>query len=92
MEIAEVRSLIETGLPNCQLSVEGEGCNFSVVIVTDAFAGLSPVKRQQKVLETVKAPLATGALHAISMKVYTHEEWGRESASPPETPATANAP
>ena len=80
MEIAEVRGLIEAGLPDCELFVEGEGCNFSVVVVAEAFAGLSPVKRQQKVLGTVRAPLATGALHAISMKVYTPSEWSREQA------------
>jgi len=27
------------------------------------------------VLATVKEPLASGALHAISMKVYTPSEW-----------------
>lgn len=78
MEIAEVRQLIETGLPGCDLTVEGEGCSFSVVVVSESFAGLTPVKRQQKVLSTVNAPLSTGALHAISMKVYTPEEWARE--------------
>jgi acid stress-induced BolA-like protein IbaG/YrbA len=90
MEIAEVRSLIETGLPDCQLSVEGEGCNFSIVIIGEAFKGLSPVRRQQKVLATVKEPLASGALHAISMKVYTPSEWQREQQG--GTGAEPNAP
>lgn len=89
MESAEVRGLIEAGLPGCQLTVDGEACNFSVVVVAEAFEGLSPVKRQQKVLETVRAPLATGALHAISMKVYTPSEWRREQekAGAENTPA-----
>ncbi|WP_045225281.1 BolA family protein [Methyloterricola oryzae] len=78
MEIAEVRQMIEAGLPGCDLTVEGEGCSFSIVVVSDAFDGLSPVKRQQKVLSTVSEPLSTGALHAISMKVYTPAEWARE--------------
>lgn len=78
MEIAEIRSLIETGLPGCQLSVDGEGCNFSVVVVGEIFEGLTPVQRQQKVLATVREPLSSGALHAISMKVYTPSEWQRE--------------
>jgi acid stress-induced BolA-like protein IbaG/YrbA len=81
MEISEVRGLIEAGLPGCQLSVEGEGCSFSVVVVAEAFEGLTPVKRQQKVLDTVRAPLGTGALHAISMKVYTPSEWRREQGN-----------
>lgn len=78
MEIAEVQGLIQTGLPGSQTFVEGEGCSFSVVVVSEAFDGLSPVKRQQKVLETVREQLGTGALHAISMKVYTPPEWQRE--------------
>ena len=75
MEIAEVHQLIEAGIPDCQLTVAGEGCSFSTVVVSEAFAGMSPVKRQQLVLATVSEPLSTGALHAISMKVYTPAEW-----------------
>ncbi|MDD5034581.1 MAG: BolA/IbaG family iron-sulfur metabolism protein [Methylococcaceae bacterium] len=77
MEIAEVRTLIESGIPGCELTVLGEGCNFSVVVVGEAFEGMNPVQRQQRVLATVKEPLATGELHAISMKVYTPGEWSR---------------
>ena len=75
MEISEVRSLIEAALPGCRVAVDGEGCNFSVLVVSEAFEGLSPVKRQQKVLAAVQKPLASGALHAISMKVFTPAEW-----------------
>ncbi|MGZ8216783.1 BolA family protein [Methylomagnum sp.] len=79
MDISEVRNLIETALPGCRLSVDGEGCNFSVKIVSEAFEGLSPVKRQQLVMAAVQEPLSTGALHAISMKVYTPAEWRVEA-------------
>lgn len=78
MEISEVRQLIETALPDCKMSVDGEGCNFSVKVVSTAFEGLSPVKRQQLVLAALEGPLSTGALHAVSMKVYTPEEWSQE--------------
>lgn len=91
MEIAEVRQMIEAGLPECRLTVEGEGCSFSVVVISDAFEGLSPVKRQQKVLATVNGPLSTGALHAISMKVYTPAEWATECGkSGAEAPAATS--
>lgn len=73
-----MQSLIAAGIPDCQLTVSGEGCNFSVVVVGQAFEGLTPVQRQQKVLATVREPLASGALHAITMKVFTPEEWRRE--------------
>jgi acid stress-induced BolA-like protein IbaG/YrbA len=75
METAEIRQLIQTGIPDCELIVSGEGCSFSVVVIADEFDGMSPVKRQQKVLATVSEPLSTGALHALSMRVYTSSEW-----------------
>lgn len=75
MEISEVRGLIESAIPGCRVAVEGEGCNFSVRVVSEAFEGLNTVRRQQKVLAAVREPLSTGALHAISMKVYTPAEW-----------------
>ena len=82
MEISEVRHLIEACIPGCEITVAGEGCSFSVIIVGEAFEGLSLVQRQQKVLATVKEPLSTGALHAISMKVYTPSEWDTQQATP----------
>jgi len=78
MEIAEIRQLIQAGIPECELIVAGEGCSFSVVVIGDSFAGLSRVKRQQQVLATISAPLSTGELHAISMRVYTPSEWELE--------------
>lgn len=85
MEIAEVCSLIEKGLPNCRTSVFGEGCNFSAVVVSEAFEGLRTVQRQQKVLSSVSAQLGTGELHALSMKVYTPSEWEQEIEKDPSS-------
>lgn len=75
MELHEVRKLIESGIPNCEAAVSSEGRNCSVVVVVEAFEGLTQVQRQRKVLTAVREPLASGALHAISMKVYTPWEW-----------------
>ncbi len=79
MEINEIRAAIEASIPNCRVAVEGEGSSFTPVVVSEAFQGLSLVRRQQLVLAAVKDWLATGVLHAISMKTYTPEEWGKNS-------------
>ena len=75
MESAEIKRLILAVLPDSEVTVAGEGCSFSVVVISDHFAGLSTVKRQQRVLAAVSEPLSTGALHAVSMRVYTPAEW-----------------
>jgi acid stress-induced BolA-like protein IbaG/YrbA len=75
MEPTEVRDLIQVAVPEARVAVEGEGCSFSVVVLSDDFEGVPLVKRQQQVLNAIKEPLSTGALHAITVKAHTPAEW-----------------
>ncbi len=75
MKTDEVVALIKCGFPDAELLIEGEDCSFAVVVITPAFAGQSLLKKQQSVLATVSGPLATGELHAMTVKCYTPEEW-----------------
>ena len=79
MEPSQIRDLIQTALPEARVSVEGEGCSFSVVVLSDSFEGMPLVKRQQQVLNAVKEPLSTGVLHAITVKAHTPAEWQARS-------------
>ncbi|WP_255211213.1 4Fe4S-binding leucine-rich repeat protein, partial [Methylogaea oryzae] len=69
MDVADVRNLIEAALPDCRVAVEGEGCNFSCVVVSPGFQALGSLQRQRLVLAALQAPLASGALHAITVKL-----------------------
>lgn len=61
---------------NCQhIKAEGDGSHFSVTIVSEDFAGLRSVKRQQMVYKAVNEHIASGAIHALTIKAYTDEEW-----------------
>jgi acid stress-induced BolA-like protein IbaG/YrbA len=64
----EVKSLLESSIPNASVEAEGEGCNFSVTVVSSAFEGLSTVKRQQLVYSHLQEAIASGAIHAVTMK------------------------
>ncbi|MGH8500335.1 MAG: BolA family protein [Methylococcales bacterium] len=76
VELIEVEAMIKKELPDAEVMVEGEGCSFSVVVVSARFEGCTLLKKQQMVLESVKEPLATGELHAISVKAFTPQEYG----------------
>ncbi len=78
METSAVQKLIQADLKDAQVFVEGEGCNFSVTVVSKEFDGYPTVKNQQKVLAAVQEPIATGELHAITVKTYTLEEWAKK--------------
>lgn len=75
MTEAQIIALIQQGLPDAQVRAEGEDCNFRVTVVSTQFEGLSPVKRQQAVLSTLRAALASGELHAVSIEALTPEQW-----------------
>lgn len=54
------------------------GGHFQALIVSDAFSGLSPVARHQKVYAALREEMA-GSIHALSLKLFTLSEWKEKS-------------
>ncbi len=75
METEQVKALIEAGIAGSQATVNGDGSHFNAVVVSEAFAGKSPVQRQKMVYATVTEQITSGALHALTIKAYTPDEW-----------------
>lgn len=71
----EVKQLIQAGLPDCEVTVTGDGSHFDAIVVGNMFEGMMPVKKQQAVYATVTEQITSGALHALTIKAYTPEEW-----------------
>lgn len=71
----EVQQMIQAGLPNCEVKVEGDGSHFEAIVIGDEFDGLSLVKKQQKVYATLGDKITSGELHAVTIKTYTPAEW-----------------
>lgn len=79
METSEVQRLIEAGLPGAQVTVTGDGSHFDAVVISPAFEGKSLVAQQKMVMAAVAQQIASGALHALSIKAYTPEKWAQAS-------------
>lgn len=75
MQPSEVKSMIEQQLPDVQVEVDGEGCNFQLLLISDELAALSPVKRQQQIYALLNEPIGDGRIHAVTMKFFTREAW-----------------
>ena len=80
MNADDVKTLIEAGIPNSQAIVTGEEGKYEATVISDCFDGLSMVKEHQLVYSTVKEQIASGELHALSIKALTTEEWGSQSS------------
>ena len=75
MEPDEIKTLIENGIPQSQAIVTGESGKYEAIVISPEFEGLSMVKEHQLVYATVNEHIASGALHALSIKAYTPGEW-----------------
>lgn len=70
----EIQQMIEQSM-NCQsVEVVGDGYHFEAKVISNDFAGKRPVARQQMVYAVLQERIASGELHAISLKTLTEEE------------------
>ena len=65
---------LEQGMKTTFLKVTGDGQHFEAVVVSEEFAGLSRIQRQQRVNKALGTRI-TGDIHALSMKTFTPQEW-----------------
>ena len=70
----EIQQMIEQSMNCHSVEVAGDGYHFEAKVVSNEFAGKRPVARQQMVYAVLQERIASGELHAISLKTLTEEE------------------
>jgi len=75
MSEIDIKSLIEQGIPGAQVTVDGDGCSASVIVVSDEFEGKSMLQQQKMVYATLGDNITNGTIHALSIKSYTVAQW-----------------
>ena len=78
---SEVEALIIAAYPKAEIHIDGQGCDLTITVISDLFAGQTLIKQHQGVMATLAGPLATGRLHAVTLKTYTIEQWQPEKPS-----------
>ena len=72
--VEEVKSRLEAAFDGAEIVVAGEGNRCEVRVVSDAFSGLSRVKRQQAVYAAIGELIAAGTIHAVTIRALTPDE------------------
>ena len=75
-----VAELIKAGIPDAVIRVDGDGYKYQAEVISPAFAGLSKVKRHQKVYATLSQAISSGELHALTLVTRTPDEPATPSA------------
>lgn len=74
MDPNEIKTMIENGMSNLIVDVDGDGTHFEALIVSTEFEGKSLIERH-KLVYGVLGDAMKERIHALSLKTYTPEQW-----------------
>ena len=80
MQPNEIKALLDAGLENCDVRVEGEGSHFDILVIGEVFAGLRSVQKQQLVYGVLREQISSGTIHAVNIRTYTASEWEAQAS------------
>ncbi len=75
----KIKEVLTEGIPDAQITIEGDGYKYQATLISETFKDLSTVKRHKMVYALLKEAITGGALHALTIKAYTPEEWSAQS-------------
>ena len=74
MNEQELIKRIQGIYPDAEISVSGESCSFEVNVTTPAFSDMKSLQRQRSILTLFNQEIASGELHALTVRAKTPEE------------------
>ncbi len=75
MNPEELKKLIEAAFADGHVEVTGDGRHFSAVVVSEAFTGKNMIAQHRLVYASLGDRFDSQAVHALSVKTYTPEQW-----------------
>ena len=70
----DIKKMIEDGLVGSQAIVSGDGTQFEATVIYKDFAGKSMLQQHRMVYATLGDSMQ-GAIHALSLRTYTPQDW-----------------
>jgi acid stress-induced BolA-like protein IbaG/YrbA len=77
----DVQARVARAVVPSDVTAHGDAHRMEIVVVSVAFDGVSRVRRQQLVYAAIAELIATGALHAVTIRASTPAERAAESQS-----------
>lgn len=78
MNTETIKEKLEQALMLDQCIVKGENGTFQVIAVSALFENMSRVKKQQAIYGPLTEEIASNAIHALSIKALTPDEWQKQ--------------
>lgn len=76
MQPEEIKQLIGAEIPGSEVLVKvDDGGHYWLTVVSETFAGKTPLNKERMVHAALGDAVTSGAIHAIHIKSYTPQEW-----------------
>ena len=79
MNSEQLTQILQSAFPDAEISVTGQGGKFDLRIVDEQFENKRTVARQQAVYAPLNSYIASGEVHAVTIRAMTKEEWRKAS-------------
>ncbi len=80
METDKVKQIIEAGIEGSEAMVSADGSKYTAVVISDVFQGKTMVAEQKMVYALLNEHIQSGAIHALTIKAYTRDEWAAQNS------------
>jgi len=77
----DIKKMIEEGLAGSQVIVSGDGTHFEATVIYKDFAGKSMLEQHRLVYGALGNSMQ-GAIHALSIRTYTPQDWNKLIKTP----------
>lgn len=74
----DVKKIIEEGIPGAKAEITAEENKYTAIVVSDEFEGKTMVQEQKMVYALLNEFIQSGAIHALTIKAYTNDEWAKQ--------------
>ena len=79
MNNEQLTQILQDAFPSAEVVVSGQAGKFDLRIVDDQFEGKRTVARQQAVYAPLNSYIASGEVHAVTIRAMTKDEWRKAS-------------
>ena len=81
MDADTIKGMIEAGMADAEVQVEGDGSHFQALVICESFAGKNMVQQHKMVYQTLGDAMKE-AIHALSLRTLTPEGWAEAKKRP----------
>ncbi|MBX4180839.1 BolA family protein [Sodalis sp. CWE] len=75
MESNEIKSILKKSLILDEVYISNDGNHFLIIAVSQQFAGMSQLKKQQTIYGPLMKYIADNRIHSLSIRAFTPDEW-----------------